>query len=514
MPARAPAAVPVSRDEVSATPRLGSVGLVALCVLFTLALRVPYLGRPLLPDEAGLLIIAQNWAEGPYLYGDYFVGRGIVLVLVYALADLLGGASGVRVVGAVVAAGMVMAAGWAGHLLRGRAGAGWAALAAAAYSSTYALASEGMNERLMAAAFVMLSCALTLAAVRRPHASWLAVGAGVMASLPVLVVQSYVDAWVFAAVVLVVGVRAGRLALRDAVRVAAGGLVGLALTTAALLLGIATTWMTLEQLWFQLVQFRVAASLAVVESTDAPGTRFLTLLVIASSTGILLLLAAHAFGRRALGQHAHLRPVWLGVVGMVVLSVASMVAGGDWWADYLLQLVPALALAAALAAPSRAWSSYVARIGACLAAVAAVTWQYVGIVNPVLGTPTNEAAVGRWLAAAGEADDEAVVIWGKANVLQSAEMTSPYPYLWSLIVRTLDPELERIVATLSGPEAPTWVVVWHDVDSWGLDEEGLLGETLHERYAPVGAPCGADVYLLRGEERDVLPEEACGDRTT
>lgn len=507
-------AVPELRDEVEGRARRpGSVGLVALCALFTLALRVPYLGRPLLPDEAGLLIVAQNWAEGPYLYGDYFVGRGIVLVATYAFADLLGGATGVRVVGAVVAVGMVAAAGWAGHQLRGRSGAGWAALAAAAYSSTYALASEGMNERLMAAAFVMGSCALTLTAVRRPRVVWPAVGAGVLASLPVLVVQSYVDAWVFAGIVLVVAVRARRLALGDAVRVAVGGLVGLALTTAALLLVVASTWMTLDQLWFQLVRFRVAASLAVVESTDAPGTRFLTLLVLASTTGILLVLAAHVAGLRALRPHEELRPVWYAVVGMVGLSIASMVAGGDWWPDYLLQLVPALALAAALAAPSvaraAAWSSYVSRIGVCLAVAGAVCWQVTGIVNPVLGTPTNEAAVGRWLAAAGGADDDAVVIWGKANVLQSAGMTSPYPFLWSLIVRTLDPELELIVDTLSGPAAPTWVVVWHDVDSWGLDEEGQLGETLSERYTHVGTPCGADVYLLDGQDRDVLPEDAC-----
>ena len=60
-------------------------------MLFTLAVRVPFLTKPLMPDEAGLLIIAHNWAEGPYLYGDYFVGRGILLVAVYALADLLGG---------------------------------------------------------------------------------------------------------------------------------------------------------------------------------------------------------------------------------------------------------------------------------------------------------------------------------------------------------------------------------------------------------------------------------------
>ena len=115
---------PVGADRAPRRLRLGSVPLVGLAVLFTIALRVPYLNRPLLPDEAGLLIIAQNWSEGPYLYGDYFVGRGIVLVLLYALGDLLGGAVGVRVLAVLVAGLMVVSAAWAGHQLRGRSGAG------------------------------------------------------------------------------------------------------------------------------------------------------------------------------------------------------------------------------------------------------------------------------------------------------------------------------------------------------------------------------------------------------
>src|SRR5680860_302593 len=115
----------------------GSVVVVGLCVLFTLALRVPFLTWPLMPDEAGLLIIAQHWEEGPFLYGDYFVGRGVVLMLLYSLADALGGALALRLLACLVVAVLVIAAGWAGHCLRGRSGATWAALVAASYGSTY-----------------------------------------------------------------------------------------------------------------------------------------------------------------------------------------------------------------------------------------------------------------------------------------------------------------------------------------------------------------------------------------
>ena len=493
-------------------PRLGAVALVALAALFTIALRIPYLDRPLVPDEAGLLIIAQNWSEGPYLYGDYFVGRGIVLVLFYALADALGGELALRLLAALVAASMVAAAGWAGHQLRGRSGAGWATLVAASYSSTYAFSSEGMNGRLLGAAFVMVSCGLTIAAVRHGGALRWAVPAGVFATLPVLVVQSYIDGWVFAGVVLVASVLTRRLDVADAVRAALGGLLGLALTAGVLLAGIAATWLTLEQLWFQLVGYRFAASLAVVESTDAPAERFVMLMVIASYTGVLLLLTGHLASWRRVRTVRDLLPVWFAVLGMVALSVMSMVAGGDWWPDYLLQLIPALVLAAAVTGPAVgavAWSTYLVRTAACVAAVAAVWWQYLGIAEPVLGTPDNEAAVGEWIAGAADPDDDATVIWGKANVLHAAEMTSPYPFLWSLVVRTLDGDLEQAVELLSGDDAPTWLVVWHDTDAWGLDTGGDLAAVVEEHYEPVGAPCGVDVLLLRGAEREVLPEDAC-----
>jgi type IV secretory pathway TrbD component len=492
--------------------KASSAGLVALGVVFTVALRIPYLGRALVPDEAGLLIIAQNWAEGPYLYGDYFVGRGIVLVLFYLLADALGGAPAVRLLAVPVAVTLVVAAGWAGHQLRGSAGAGWATLVAAAYSSTYAFSSEGMNGRLLGAAFVMVSCALTITAVRRGGSLRWGVAAGVLASLPVLVVQSYVDAWVFAAVFLVGSVTVRALDVATAVRVALGGLLGLLVTAGALLVGIATTWLTLDQLWFQLVGYRVAASLAVVESTDAPAERLSALLFIAATTGVLLLVVGHLAARRSARRRPDLSPVWWAVVGMLALDLAGMVAGGDWWPDYLLQPVPALALTAAVLGPAVGpvpWSTYLVRVAAFLAPVAAVVWQYAGIANPVLGTPENEAAVGEWIAGAAEPGDDALVVWGKANVLHAAGMTTPYPYLWSLVMRTLDPELEHAVEVLSGEDAPTWLVIWHDTDAWGLDTGGALAAVVEERYEPVGTPCGTEVLLRQGERRDVLPEDAC-----
>ena len=157
-----------ARERTEAAPPVrprrgpGSAVLVGLCAAFTVALRIPFLGKAMMPDEAGLLLVAQQWSEGPYLYGDTFIGRGLLAVGFYRLGDLLGGATGVRLLGCVVAALLVVAAGRAGHLLGGRAGAGCAALVAASYGSTYFFSSDVTNERLLGAALVMASCAATL----------------------------------------------------------------------------------------------------------------------------------------------------------------------------------------------------------------------------------------------------------------------------------------------------------------------------------------------------------------
>ncbi len=120
-------------------------------------------------------------------------------------------------------------------------------------------------------------------------------------------------------------------------------------------------------------------------------------------------------------------------------------------------------------------------------------------------------AVGRWLAADAEPSDTAVILWGKASVLHEAGMTSPYPYLWSLLTRTLDPDLDLLLKTLRGPDAPTWIVEWYDINSWGLDESGELEAVISDRYVWVGKPCGVDVYLLRSESRTPPPTMRCDE---
>ncbi len=502
--AQAPAA---DRPSTRRTP--SATLIVALCVAFTVALRLPFLGRPLNPDEAGLLIVAHNWSEGPYLYGDFVVGRGVLALAVFAVADHLGGALALRLLACVVASGTVVAAGWAGFQLRGRSGAGWAGVVAASYSSTYLFGSQGMNERLLAAMLVMAGCALALWARGDRRAFSRSVLAGAVATLPLLVVQSYADALVFGLVVLAVSAVHGVLPWREAVRAAAGGLTGVAAVLGGLLLIIGVTPMALGQLRWQMA-YRVEASRVVAENERAVTERMEVLLTLGLFTGAFLLVASLAMGVAAIRARRDLLPVWVAVWAMLAITLASMVAGGDYWPDYPLQAIPALALAAALVAPSPRGLGAPMRIGAVIAAAAALAAVYLGLEQPTLGSAAEEGTVGAWIEENSSPGETGVVLFGKANVLHSAGLDTPYPYLWSLLVRTLDPDLDLLVRTLSGPEAPTWVVQWYPFDAWDLDAQGRLAGVLERRYVEVAEICGRPVYLERGEQgRDLTPPLAC-----
>ena len=494
----------------SSLDRLRTAHLVGLCVLFTVVVRVPYLNHALFNDEAGLLLVARNWSAGPYLYGHYFVGRGILAVGVYRLGDLLGGVVGLRLLACVFAALLVVAAGWAGAQLRGRAGAGWGALVAAAYASSNLLQAAVMNERLVAATLVMAGCAMVLSAVRHPTSWWRAIAAGVLVTLPLLLVQSYADGMAFAAVYVLVAWAAGELDWRGTARLALGGFLGLVVVGLGVVATLALTPMTLHQFWFQMLGFRLRVPDVIDVHTTSPQARLHELIVLAVITGMVLMVACFLLATRSILRRATLRPVWFGIVAMLLVSLYGMYQGGDYWADYLLQPIPALVLAVAMVAPVPRFYGWGMRIAAVLAAVVTLVTVVVDVSDPSFNAPSQAASVGTWVRDASEPGDTATVVWGEANMLYSAGLSSPYPYLWSLLTRTLDNNLSLAVTTLDGPRAPTWVVLWLSPNSWDLDSHGRLQRTLHRRYRVVGKPCGKEVLLLRGEHRDTPPDSSCG----
>lgn len=487
--------------------RVSTRALVTGLLAAVTVVRLCYLGGSLFADEAGYLLVARQWhLGGPNLYGFYFVDRPPGLMLVYRLAALLQWDHAIRLLTIPFAWLFVLSAVWAVHLLVGERGARWAAVLAAAFVVSPLLGAQEADGEIFAIPLVMLAVALTLAAVRRTGARCLlpAFGAGLAGAAAVMVKQNFVDAFFFAAVLLVASVGQRRLPSGDAGRVAAGGVLGAAAVALGALGYVWASGVGLARAWYSLFGFRGSALDVVVDgSLNAPLDRALGLLGLAIVAGLLPIMLVLA--REAWRCHLTGPPVAWAISVTLGVGLVAIVAGGSYWPHYLLQLAPMTVLAVGLWAPQVSWLRVVA--GAAVAStVLATAW---GAAVHVVDRPSEGEVVGTWVRQAARPRDTLTVLYGSAQVQEAAGLASPYPHLWSLPMRTLDPQLARLRGLLAGPRGPDWVVVWLNPDSWDLDRGGTVRLELATHYRKVASVCGHPVWLRDGAARHLPPVPAC-----
>ncbi|WP_243056737.1 hypothetical protein [Nocardioides sp. SR21] len=483
---------------------------VAVAVIVTILARLPALTRPVRADEAGFLLVASAWdPSAGSLFGPYWVDRPPLLVAVFGAVDALGGVTTLRILGALVAGlAVLLAAGLAGTISGPRATT-WTAILTAALLSNPMIDIVAVKGELLALPFVLGSLLLTLLAVRR--SSWpLALAAGAAASLAVGLKQNLVTGLVFAGVLLLVSWTTGRLSGRTTALLAAAGLAGAAVPVLATIGWAEAAGVRLDTLWDTVYGFRAAAAGVIADgAADAPVRRAWLLLAIAVATGLVAVLG---------GLVAHLRRLWredppvtAAALAVAVVDVAALVAGGSFWQDYLIPLIPAAALCTALVAgrddrPGRTMRGIVlfALASAGAAMVFWLAWNATGQQE------FDEVDTGQALAEAAEPGDTLVVFGGRADLQRESAMASPYPYLWSLPMRTRDPGYDDLRELLAGADAPVWLVEWVDFGAWSEDGVDELEQVVAERYVENGTTCNEQpVYVLRDLERPAV-QPNCG----
>ena len=479
-------------------------------------LRLPFLASPLGIDEGGYAYVAANWNVGDGgIYGEQWVDRPPLLIALYAIAIAAAGDVGVRLLGCVAAALIVVASAGVAHRVAGRTAMAWSAVAAVVLSSSTLWQAHTVNAELPAAAFVAASVwttVLALGARTWTHAFVLAAGSGLLAGCALLVKQSFADGFVFAgaavvgALVLERGARRRRVAA-----VLVGGVVGAGIVLATVAVWAEAVGPGFGPLIDALYGFRVQARTAI-EQGDAPDQRAVLLLVLVTASGLLALLAYTWIGlvRLARGDQSMragvdallLRSTAVGLAAVSVWGVFAVTQGGNWWRHYLVQLVPVLAMGLGVVAggvSDRARSRVArgsTRAGVAVSVVAGLAWA-VGAAWAASGNVQRESAVaGDWLRAASRPGDTIVVAWGHPNVLRRSGMRSPYGMAWSLPVRVRDPRLDELRGLVAGVDPPTWIVEWTPLDLWGLDHGGRVQDLVDQRYELVGDLCGRDVYRL------------------
>lgn len=480
--------------------------VVVAAVVAVLA-RLPALTRPVRADEAGFFLVAGAWDPRPdSLYGAYWVDRPPPVIAVFKAVDVLGGDTTLRVLGALVSGVTVLLAARVAAVVSGGRAATWAAVVTAALLSNPMIDVVAVKGELLALPLTLAGGLLSLHAVRRRSAA-AAFASGLVATSALGLKQNLTTALVFAVVLVLVAWRAGRLPGRTAGRLVVAGVAGAAVPVLATVAWTLAAGVRLRTLWYAVYGFRFDAAGVIADgTTEATERRAWLLLLIALACGLLPVVA---------GLFAHLPVLWrddppvvAATVAVVVTDLVALASGGSYWQDYLLPLVPAAALCTALLAgrtsrPGRIMRGVVA--GSVVSAVAAMAFWVVW--NATGQQEFDEVDTGAAVADAAEPGDTLVVFGGRPDLQSTSGLSSPYPYLWSLPMRTRDPGYAHLRRLLAGPDAPTWLVEWVDFDAWSDAGVPRLEDVVAQRYVEHGSTCnGRPVYLLRGLDRsDVQP---------
>jgi hypothetical protein len=485
------------------------VPVLPVAMVSVVLLRLLLVARPATPDEAGFLVVASQWHLGGHsLYGNYWVDRPPLLIGIFRFADLAGGLPALRVIGALAAAGTVWLLTSTARRAYGRRAAGFTAVVAAALLVSPLFGSEAVNGELLALPFLALGIRLAVEALLADDplvARGAALGTGLTAVLALLVKQNMADVVVFAIVCWAVAWRTRRMtgrAFADLLSLAAvGGAVG----GAVVLLWAMAHGTSPLGVFDATYPFRIKAVHVIAAIPGNAAHLRLSRLGVSAllSAAPLLVVALAAFGVRRSRQ---LPIAWALLAGSAYVFV-SIMSGGGYWLHYLVEAVPVVSIAAAAVSAQAARVARMVRVLVSVVVASAVVALVITVVNPA---PAPGHAVGEALAGSAQPGDTVMSAFGDADILQTTGMSSPYPYLWSLPSRTLDPDLTLLRGILSGPAAPSWIVVRGESTLGRLGAHGVRA-MIDAHYRVVGTVCGRRVYLLRGLVRPELDAtDTCG----
>ena len=480
-------------------------GIIWAAAVAAALVRVPGLAWPLRPDEAGFTLVARAWEpQSDSMFGPYWVDRSPLLIALVRAADALGGPVVLRVLGALGCALLVVAAAQTARLIAGDRAAAWTAVATAAVTSNPSIDAVAAKGELLGIPLIVSSFWLSLLALRRGSPGW-AAGAGLLGGLALGLKQNLVAGLVFGAVLLLGSWLTGRVGRADFLRLAGGALLGAAAPVAATVVWAMSAGVHLSTLWYAVYGFRSDALDVILRTSSAANEeRARELLIVAFAGGIAWIIG---------GFLVHLRSEWesdrtltLATLAVVLVDGLGLVLGGSYWRQYLFGLVPATALCAAVLTARASRRGVAMRTLIVAAAVISVV-SWVGWLTQNLdgSKSADEYYTGEAVGAAARPGDTLVVYGGRADIQYASGLPSPYQHLWSLPMRTLDPDLAQLTALVESPDRPTWLVEWADFDAWDSPGAATLRAAVQERYVLHGLGCrDRPVYLRRDATRPPL----------
>jgi 4-amino-4-deoxy-L-arabinose transferase-like glycosyltransferase len=292
-------------------------------------LRVLFRGMPLTSDEGGFGVIVRLWRDGAELYDEAWVDRpqGLLLLFrgVLAVSD---SADALRAAAVVVALLVLVASALVARKLIGEKAAIIAVFLLATAGASPFIESFTLAGELAASLFAVCSLLAFLTFLERRDLRFAAL-AGLLTGCAMLMKQSGFDAGLAAVAYLLWKERARR-GVRAAGAFAVAALVPVVVAAAAA--------PDLGNWWYAVVTYRFEGDSIV---TDSPATRLLMLAIglrpAALALAVPLVLAIGGWRSSPL-----LLRLWL------VAALVGVAGGGNFWRHYWIQIVPPLAMIAAV----------------------------------------------------------------------------------------------------------------------------------------------------------------------
>jgi hypothetical protein len=485
---------------------LAGVGswVVPVSVAVAVLTRLPFLGMAVGQDEAGFLAVAKQWhSGGTSLYGNYWVDRPPLLISIFRLASMLGGLPALRLIGCLAAALFVLGSARAAHHLAGRTASRWAAVTAAALSVTPLLGGLEVNGELLASPFIAFGIAAVVLSLRttdQRRAILMAALGGAAGVAAMLVKQNLADVAVFAAVAYAVAWRRREQPGRRVGRLVLGSLAGGAAVVVVLAVWTVSQGTSLSGVLYAMYPFRIQAGEVMAASGSHNAlARLQSMVWVGLLSGLVPMIALVATkakaGRKVPGS-------WYGLIATIGFGAASVLLGGNYWMHYLIELTAAVSIAIGVLAARNVRLTRV--LVMFTVACSAIVWV-VALAVPQGSVGTT---VGKAIGSAARPGDTIVAVYGHPDVVETSGLASPYAYLWSLPVKTLDPQLTALDAVLAGSAPPTWFVTWDQISSWGVTS-GPTSTTVARDYHRVAMICGRSIYLRNGLNRPTPIASSC-----
>ncbi|MBD8868555.1 glycosyltransferase family 39 protein [Nocardioides donggukensis] len=463
--------------------------VVAAAAVAAFLLRFPGSLWPVRPDEAGFTLVARAWSPQPdSLYGPYFVDRPPLLIGLVRLCDDLGGPLLLRFVAALGCLVAVISAAGVARLVAGPRTAGWTAVATAAVVANTMIDSVAAKGEVLGIPVILTSIWFSLLALERRSPGW-AAAAGLLAATVLGLKQNLVGGLVFGGVLLVAALLTRALSGREFARLGAAAAAGAAVPVLGTVLWTVLAGVDLDVLWYAVLGFRSdATGVLVTGETGAPAHRAAALAGVVLICGIALIIGG--FLAHLPGEWSANPPVAAATLALILTDGIGLVLSGSFWRPYAFALVPATALCAALLLRRRSKRGLAMRSVIVVAAVSSllsvVGWTALTLTG---SQPPGAVYTGEAVADAAEPGDTLVVFGGRADLQFASGLDSPYEYVWSLPMRTLDPEYAELRALVSGDRAPTWLVEWVDFTTWDEPAGSALADVVQQHYRVGGFAC-------------------------